>query len=71
MGGTTYNYFGCRRPRTDTAYRPNPQYIPERLSNIRLKNRLCVSGPKKCAECKSCRFGLEWLRRHPEGGAAK
>ena len=71
MGGTVYTYVNCRKPGGDEPYKPNPQYSPERLSNIRLKNRLCASGPKRCSECRGCESGLEWLRRHPEGGKIK
>ena len=66
-----YNYLKCQKQDGEAPYRPNPQYIPERLSDIRLRNRLCLSGPKRCPECRQCRYGIEWMRRHPEGGKIK
>lgn len=71
MATTAYHYYHCRTPKRDRAYRRDPQYSPERLSNVRLKNRLCRMGPAYCATCRGCGYGAEWLRRHPEGGAAK
>lgn len=71
MGTTVYHFYQCRTVKTETAYRGNPQFRPDRLSNIRLKNRLCAAGPDYCAKCRSCGYGLEWLRRHPEGGGEK
>ena len=71
MGTTVYHFYHCRPVKTETAYRRDPQYSPERLNDIRLKNRLCVSGPQMCAACGMCGFGREWLRRHPEGSGKK
>ena len=71
MGTTVYHYSHCSPPRRDRAYKGEPQNIPERLSNVRLKNKLCAKGPKHCAACGVCEYGREWLRRHPEGGGEK
>lgn len=66
MSSTARGFFTCRTARTDEPYRPSLNYSPERLSDIRLKNRLCDVGPRRCAICKGCLYGQEWLRRHPE-----
>lgn len=37
-----------------------------KLSNQRLMQHLCTAGPRQCAECRLCNYGLEWVRREEE-----
>ena len=71
MATTGYNYWKCRTGRPDSKYEPDRKFRPERMKDDVLRNRLCAAGPDYCPKCKSCGYGLEWLKRHPEGGGEK
>ena len=58
--------FGARKPGTQTTEKRiyQKKFGPDKISKSMLRKYLCELGPKKCAKCRLCEYGKEWVRRY-------